>query len=473
MSDTRKYDYDITIIGAGPGGYVSAIRAAQLGAKVAIIEKSEFGGTCLNNGCIPSKALLASAELIHRINEAEKLNVSIKGDVTFDWRKIQQRKNKVLQMLRGGIERLFKANKINVFSGTAKLAGRHKIDIGGNPISSKKVIIAVGSKPTMISSWPKDKEIIATSDEALHWDSLPKSLLIVGGGVIGCEFACMMKEFGVDVIIVEMLDELLPNLDKELGASLRKSFTKRNIKCYVGTKIEDLKISEGKAEAKLSNSETIIVDRVLVATGRKPNTEDLGLETVGIRTNQKGFIDIAENLQTNVAGYYCIGDANGRSLLAHSASAQGCVAVENALGGNVKCDWPVPSCIYTFPEIGSVGLSEQQARDKGIDVKIGNFPIGYLGKAMAVGQTEGFVKIVRNSRTDEILGVHILGHNATECIAAAGVALHEKMKVNQLAEVIFSHPTISEAIKESAEAALSLAIHLPPQKMSRIMAEVE
>ncbi len=471
MSENKTFD--IAIIGAGSGGYIAAIRAAQLGAKVAIIEKSQFGGTCLNNGCIPSKALLASAELLHKINDAEKLNVTIEGKVSFDWQKIQQRKDNVLRTLRGGIERLFKAHKVTVFTGQAKLAGVNKIAIEDEMISATKIIIATGSEPAMIPSWPTDKNLIATSDEALHWQNLPKSLLIVGGGVIGCEFACMMKEFGVDVTVVEMLDELLPNLDADLGSALRKSFTKRGIKCFVGTKIEDLKLAGSQVEAKLSNDKSLSVDRVLVATGRKPNTGDLILESVGIKTSSRGFIEVDGRLMTNVDGYYCIGDANGRALLAHAASAQGCVAVENALGGNVKFDAPVPSSIYTFPEIGSVGLSEQQAREHNIPIKIGKFPIGYLGKAMAVGQTEGFVKIIRNRQTDEIVGVHILGHNATECIAAAGVALHKNINTSELAEVIFAHPTMSEAIKESAEDALSLAIHLPPKKVIKIAAEVE
>ncbi len=472
-------DFDVVVIGAGPGGYVSAIRAGQLGARVAVIEKDKLGGTCLNNGCIPSKAILASAELIYRIKEADKLNIKVEGKVGFDWAGVQERKDKVLETLRRGVGQLFKANKITLFEGVGRLKDANSVMVedksggGSKIICGRKIIIATGSKPTMIPGWPMDGRFVVTSEEALHWETLPESLLIVGGGVIGVEFACMMNEFGVKTIIVEMLEELLPNLDFELGGTLRKIFDKRGIKTFVGTKVDDLKIEDEKVRVRLNNGEQIEVDRVLVATGRKANTEDVGLESVGVKTTDKGFIKVDDRLMSSVEGVYCIGDANGLSLLAHSASAQGIVSAENACGGNIRYEGSaIPSCIYTFPEIGSVGLSEKEARESGYEIKVGKFPIGYLGKALATGHTEGFVKVIRDKANDMILGVHIIGHNATEWISAGVVAMHSKMSVRELSEVVFAHPTMSEALKESAENSLSLAIHLPPAKIAKVMAEV-
>jgi dihydrolipoamide dehydrogenase len=464
--------FNIAVLGSGPGGYVAALKAAQLGASVAVVEKSHFGGTCLNNGCIPSKALLASAELLHHISHAGDLGIEVAGNVGFSWDKIQARKDKVMQTLRGGIKGLFAARKVTVFQGRAVLNGPGKIvvqkDGGNEDFSADKVILAVGSVPSRIPGWPTDVERVCTSDESLHWKSLPKSLLIVGGGVIGCEFACMMQPFGVQVTVVEMLPKLLPNLDVQVADALEKIFTKRGIKCYTGVKIEELTTTSTGIKARLSNGQTVEAEKALVATGRRPNTADMGLETVGI-TPDRGFVRVNDFMATPVNGYYCIGDANGRCLLAHAASAHGVVAVENALGHAKKFDAPVPGAVYTFPEIGTVGLSQEECKAKGIPVSVGNFPIGFLGKAMAVADTDGFAKVIRHRETDEILGVHMIGHNATECIAAAGALLHTKANVHEMAEVVFAHPTISEAIKEAAEDTLAEAIHLPPRKVMRIV----
>ncbi len=466
--------FDIAILGTGPGGYIAALKAGQMGAKVAVVEQGHLGGACLNVGCIPSKALLASAELLYHIQHAGDLGIELGGKVSFNWDKIQARKDKTIQTLRGGIKGLFRARKVELLVGRARLDGPGKVAVtrdgaAGESFTADKIILAVGSVPSRIAGWPDDRRLVCTSDESLHWKQLPDSLIIVGGGVIGCEFACMISAFGVPVAIVEMMPRLLPEMDEQLGDSLEKIFAARGIKCFTNTKIEELTESGQGIKARLSNGQTIEAAGALVATGRNANTGDIGLETVGLTTD-RGFVRVNDKMETPVKGYYCIGDANGQCLLAHAASAHGIVAVQNALGGEVEFDSPIPSCIYTFPEIASVGISQEQASARGIPVSIGNFPIGHLGKAMAVGRSEGFVKVIRHRETDKLLGTHILGHNATECIAAAGALLDRKVSVQEMADVLFAHPTISEALKESAQDALHMALHLPPRKAMRVVA---
>jgi len=477
--------YDIAILGAGPGGYVAALKAAAMGASVAIAESGPLGGTCLNNGCIPSKALLASAELLHKIRHAGELGVTVPDGVGFDWPKIQTRKDSVLAGLRGGIAGLFKARKITLLKGRAKLNGPGRVVVVGEnsqatELTARGVILAVGSVPARIPGWPGDPERVCTSDESLHWKTLPRRLLIVGGGVIGCEFACMMQAFGVAVTVVELMPRLLPELDESLGAALQTSLVKRGVKCLVGAKVQDMALTNGDAgtggagavKATLGDGKTVEVDRVLVAVGRRPNTAEIGLESVGLTTD-RGFVRVNDYMETPMKGYSVIGDANGRCLLAHAASAQGVSAVENILQPEHRRPQtaPVPSCVYTFPEIAAVGLTAQQAKTKGMPIAIGSFSLGHLGKALAVGEAEGFVKVIRHRETGHLLGVHAMGHNVTEVIAAAGAVLHQKITVRELAEIIFAHPTISESIKEAAEDALGGALHAPPRKVIRVAAE--
>jgi dihydrolipoamide dehydrogenase len=467
--------YQVAVIGAGPGGYVAALKAAQMGAKTVIVEKHHLGGTCLNYGCIPSKALLASAELMHKISGSADLCVSINGTVSFDWPAIQKRKDKVLTKLRGGIKGLFTARNVTLLAGKAVLDGKGKVKVtdekgGTTSFTADNIILATGSTPARIVAWPSDPQIVSTSDEALHWKELPKRLLIVGGGVIGCEFACMMKEYGVDVTIVELMDSLLPEMETALGQALAGAFAKRGMKIFTGVKVEDLKLSGGGVEAVITGNKPMQFDRVLVATGRRPVTQDIGLESIGLQTD-RGFIRVNDKMETAVKGYYCIGDANGRCLLAHAASAQGEVAVENALGHNKELTLPVPGAVYTFPEIASVGLTTRQAQQQNIPVRVGEFPIGYLGKAMAVGEEFGFVRVIRHYHDETLLGVHIIGHNATEIIESAAAMLTLKASAKDLAEMIFAHPTISEAVKEAAADTFESAMHLPPRKITQVVAE--
>ena len=469
--------YQIAVIGAGPGGYIAALKAAQMGAKTAIIEKHHLGGTCLNYGCIPSKALLASAELMHKIRRADVYGVKVAGQVSFDWSVIQQRKDKVVSKLRGGVKGLFASRKVTLYSGQAAFAGTGKIQItsaDGNKslITADKIIIASGSVPARIPAWPTDVNLVCTSDEALHWKQLPKKLLIVGGGVIGCEFACMMHEYGVETTVVEMMDTLLPEMERQLGLTMADTFTKRGIKIYTGVKVESMQAVSSGLRATLGGNNIIEVDKVLVATGRRPATQDLGLDSIGLQTD-RGFIRVNGRMQTAVKDVYCIGDANGRCLLAHAASAQGVAAVEDALGHGKDFTMPVPGAVYTFPEIGSVGLSTKQAAEKNIPIKVGQFPIGHLGKAMAVGEEEGFVKVIRHRDNETLLGVHILGHNATEIIESATAMLGLKTSTRDLAEMVFAHPTIGEAVKEAAEDSFEQAMHLPPRTVTKLAADTE
>ncbi len=467
--------YQLLVIGAGPGGYVAALKAAQLGARVAVVEKHHLGGTCLNYGCIPSKALLSSAEMLHSVKHADKWGVKIGGAVGFDWTAITAHKDKTIRQLRGGIASLFKGRAVTQLAGKARFEGPGRVvvtvaDGSEQLVTADKVIIATGSAPMRIPGWPDDPAIVCTSDEAVHWADLPKKLLIIGGGVIGCEFACMMQSFGVEVTIVEMMSRILPTLDADLGSELLKIFRQRGIVCHLDTKVEEMRIAGGAVTARLSSGEPLSFDRVLVATGRRPNTSELGLDRAGIRVDGRGFVEVNEQLETSATGHYTIGDVNGLSMLAHAASAQGVAAAENACGEAKPFHAAIPSAVYTFPEVAAVGMTEQQARDTDMPIAIGRFPIGHLGKAMAARHQEGFAKMIRHRETNELLGAHLIGHNATECIAAATALIQQRVSLRDVAETVWAHPTISEAIKEAAEDALGIGLHLPPRKVLRIAA---
>jgi dihydrolipoyl dehydrogenase len=469
--------FDILVIGAGPGGYIAALKGAQRGARVAVVEKHHLGGTCLNYGCIPSKALLSSAEMLHAVRHADKWGVCIEGEVGFDWKKITEHKDRTIRQLRGGIAGLFKGRAVTQLAGLGRFDGPGRVVVAGEggrqqEVTAEKIIIATGSVPVRIPGWPDDPAFVCTSDEAVHWSDLPRRLLIVGGGAIGCEFACMMQAFGVDVTVVEILPNLLPVLDVDLGGELLKVFQQRGIKCHLDTKVEDMQLADGIVTTRLSSGQLLEFDRVLLATGRRPNTGSLDLGKAGISADVRGFVDVNAQLETNTAGHYAIGDANGLSMLAHAASAQGVAAAENALGVAKPFEAAIPSAVYTFPEVAAVGVSQQEARHAGLPISIGRFPIGHLGKAMAARHPEGFVKMIRHRETGQLLGAHIIGHNATECVAATTALLQQKVSMADVAETVWAHPTISEAVKEAAEDALSMGLHQPPRKIIRVAAEV-
>ncbi len=462
-------DYDVAVIGSGPGGYIAALEAARLGAKTVVIEKSpHLGGTCLNNGCIPSKALLASGELLHLIEHAASLGVRVTGSAAPDWPAIQQRKDKILQTLRSGIQGLFHSRRVTLIRGEARFdaTGRLVIQNDGQTqtLTAGATIVATGSSPVRLNGWPADAAQVCTSDEALHWSSLPASLLIVGGGVIGCEFACMMQAFGVAVTVVEMMPRLLPEMDEDLARQLQKVFGERGITIHTDTKVKELMIKGERCRAVLSNGSTLVADRTLVAVGRRPNTDALNLGAVGLTTD-RDFLWVNDRMRTTRCDVFCIGDANGRSLLAHAASAQAMTAVHNTLGKDEAFTEPIPTAVYTFPEIASVGLTEAQAQAQSVPVVVGRYPLRHLGKAMAIEESDGFVKVLRHESSGELLGVHMIGHNATDCITTAVAMIRQRVSARDLAALVAPHPSMSEALKDAAGDAFGAALHAPPRQL--------
>ena len=455
--------FDVTVIGAGPGGYVAAIKAAQLGEKVAIIEKDANGGTCLNRGCIPTKALVASADAYQRVNDAEEFGVIVKK-ASFDWGKISERKDGVVKKLRNGIGALLKSNKIEIIKGNAKLISRNKIEIEAGKVNetieSKKIILATGSEPAKPGFFPFDGKKVLDSTDLLKITKLPKSIIIVGGGVIGCEFANILNTFGVKVTVVEMLDRLLPIEDKDISTAVTRKFKKSGIDVITGVAIENVKITANGVGGKIEGK-PISAEIMLVGVGRSLNTKNIGLETVGVKLDKIGAVIVNERMQTSVANIYAIGDITNKMQLAHVASAQGIVAAINAAGGMEKMDYRVvPNCIFTIPEIGTVGMTEAEAKEAG-DIKVGKFYYAGLGKALAAGEPEGFYKIIADAKTDEILGAQVYGAHATDIIAEAAIAMKLESTAEELGKTIHAHPTLAEGMMEAAHALHGECIHMP------------
>ena len=457
----------ITILGAGPGGYVAAIKAAQLGAEVTIIEESEVGGTCLNWGCIPTKTLIASAELLHKIKRAKSFGLELDGTVTPDIEKIVDRKNKVVSTQVKGIRGLFKSWGVNIIEGRGVIVDPKKImvthkDGTTEEVETDRIIIATGSKPAHIPVFPFDGKKIISSDHAINPESVPKSLLIVGAGVIGCEFAFIYKEFGAEVTMVEMMPNAVSTEDEEISQTLERELKKNKIKLMTGTSVDKVDVNEKSVTVALSDGKSVEVEQVLVSIGRAVNTKDIGLEAIGVETGQRGEIKVDSKMQTNVEGVYAIGDVTGGIMLAHLASKEGMVAVENAMGGNSKVNYDVvPAAIFTSPEIGSVGLREKQAVEKGLKYKVGRFQFRGLGKSHAMGEIAGLFKIIADEETDKILGAHIIGAHASDMIHEVAVAMQKGLTTKDIAHTIHSHPTLSEGIMEAAEDVHDMAIHSP------------
>jgi len=456
--------FDICVIGAGPGGYVAAIRAAQNGAKVAIVEKEYFGGTCLNWGCIPTKTLIASSEVLHKAKTAADFGVKISGDVSPDWQAMLGRKASVVEKLRGGIGMLLKTAGVTSFTGTASFADRKTVNVESadgkkEKVSADKFIIASGSAPVVPGFIPKSKRII-TSTELLSINEIPKSLLVLGGGVIGCEFACLFAELGTKVTVVEMMPNILPLQDKELSRLLSREMKAHGIEIFVGSPMDKIE-ADGKSVSGVVGKEKLSADYMLVSIGRAPVTKSLNLAAAGITANEKGWIPVDSKCKTNVAGIYAIGDVTGRVQLAHFASAMGLCAADNASGKS--CEFRedlVPGCIFTSPEIGTVGLSEEQCKEKNIAYNIGKFPFAALGKAMAINETSGFCKILADAATDQVLGVHIVGPHATDLISEAVAAMNLEVTAKALGMAIHAHPTLGEAMMEAAHAVHGESVHV-------------
>ena len=469
--------YDVVVIGAGTGGYVAAIRAAQLGQRVAVVERQPaLGGTCLLWGCIPTKALLEHAHAFKVIKGANEWGVMLPfGAPAMDMGQVQARKDKIVGGLAKGVEFLFKKNKVDWIKGSARLAGAGRVSVttdgAAEELEAKEVIVATGSAPRTIPGVAIDHKRIITSDEAISLRAVPSSLVILGSGAVGVEFASIYQRFGSQVTIVELLPRLVPNEDAAISAELEKSFKKQGIVVHTGTKVSGATAGQNDvtitAELPDGSTQTLTSELLLVATGRMPVTEGLGVEDVGL-TMDRGYIKVDELYRSSVPHVSAIGDVvavGGKGphpQLAHVSSAEGILVAERLAGKDVK---PinfdhVPSCTYCDPEIGSVGLTEAEAKSRGFDVRIGTFPFGVLGRARMAGESEGFVKIVAERKYDEVLGVHIIGPRATELVAEAVLALRLECTVEELVRTIHAHPTFSEAVGEAAHAAHGAAIHL-------------
>jgi len=465
MENQVKSNKKVVVVGGGPGGYVAAIRAAQLGAQVTVVEKEKVGGTCLNWGCIPTKALLACSEAYHTIKNAEQFGIKINGEVEIDFSKIMGRKDKIVAQLNKGIEFLFSKNGVQLVKGLGTIVkpGLVKVtkeDSTVEEIEADAIIIATGSVPVKIPVFPFDGKTVITSDEALALEKLPKSMLIVGAGVIGVEFGTFFRTLGTEVRIVEMMDHALPPEDADTGKLLERSLKKEKVKLLTNTKIEETKVEDGKVKAKLSTGEELEAEVMLVAIGRAPNTKGLGVEEVGLST-ERGAILVNEYMETNIPGVYAIGDVNGGILLAHVASYEGILAVENALlDTKKKADYTVvPRCVFTDPEVAGVGLTEKEAQAKGIEYKTAIFPFRGLGKAQAIGKFEGHVKLIVDPATDKLLGAAIVGAHATDLIAELALAIQLGITVEKIGETIHAHPTLAESIMEAAHTAHEKGIH--------------
>ena len=469
-------EYDVVVIGSGTGGYVAAIRAAQLGLKTAVVERAPvLGGTCLNWGCIPTKALLEHAHALKVAQDWKEWGLTLgeAAAIAIDMNQVHARKDKIVKGLTGGIELLFKKNKIDWIKGSGRLAGKGKVEITDGQkqtlTARKEIIVATGSQPRSVPGIEIDRKRIITSDEAIHMKEIPKSIAIMGSGAVGVEFGSIFRRFGAEVTLIELLPRIVPVEDEAVSAELEKSFKKQGIKVMTGTKVTSATPgADGvEMEAQTADGKTtkLKADYLLVATGRGPVTSGLGAEDLGLRM-ERGYIHVDQEFRTNVPGISAIGDVitfdkPGHQQLAHLSSAEGVVLAERIAGKEYRPInyGQVPGCTYCDPEIGSVGLTEKQAQEKGYDVKTGSFKFGVLARARIAGETEGFVKIVFDKKYDEILGVHMIGPRSTELVAEATLALRLECTVEELVRTIHAHPTMSEAVGEASHAAHGAAIH--------------
>lgn len=470
MSETV---YDVVIVGSGPGGYVAAVRAGQLGMKTAIVERNALGGVCLNVGCIPTKALLHSADLLEEVREGKRFGV-IASDVGFDLAAAMKHKDSVIKASTDGVAYLMKKNNVDVFSGSGSLVAPGQIrvhlnDGGDQLLRCKNCIIATGARPRPLPGADFDGQRILSSTDMLYLKEVPGTLLTIGAGAIGIEFASMYRSFGANVTVVEALPRIVPVEDEDISAELAKAFQRRGIKTMAGARVEGITRSEQQVVATIIDNkgdrQELSADQLLVAIGIQPHTQGIGLEEAGVRLNARGFIETDGYMRTGVDGVYAIGDCCATiPWLAHKASAEGLLAVEHMAGHRVQAIEyeKIPACTYCNPEIASVGLTETKARERGYDVKVGRFPFSANGKARVIGQNRfGFVKIVAEKQYDEILGMHLIGPHVTEMIGEGGLSLSHEATGSSLMHTIHAHPTLHEAVGEAAHAiATGAAIHI-------------
>ena len=456
--------FDVVVIGAGPGGYPAAIRAAQLGASVAIVERERLGGTCLNFGCIPTKSLIVSAETFAHVRDAKAFGVSVSG-ATFDYAAMVRRKDKVVEQLRGGVEQLLTANGVKQFAGSAAFKDRETFAIdGGATIGAKKTIIATGSASATPGFIPTHERIVE-SRAFLALDRLPASMIVLGGGFIGCEIASMAAMLGVKVTVVELLADVLMLLDADLGNEVRAQMEKAlGVRVLTGKPLTDISADANGVRGRCGD-ERVEAELLLNAVGRKPVTNGLNLGAAGLETDARGFIDADAYCRTKAATIFAVGDVTGKTQLAHFATAQGLVAAQNAVGMKPRRhETLVPNVIFTAPEVATVGLSESEARTQNRPVKTGKFRFAGLGKGLAAGETTGFVKWIADADSERLLGAAAVGPRATELIAAATVAVRAEFTARELGETIHAHPTFSEAWMEAAHALRGESIHAPPRR---------
>lgn len=460
MSET----YDLVVLGGGPGGYVAAIRSAQLGLKTAVVDENpQFGGTCLRVGCIPSKALLESSHLAVEARDHMAAHGIQVGDVKVDLKTMMARKEKIVDTLTGGINMLLKRNKVTAIVGRGKIAGAGKIEVDGKnagTVQAKQIIIASGSVPMMLPGIEYDGDFIGDSTTALSYPSVPGKLVVIGGGYIGLELGSVWSRLGSEVVVLEAMPAVLAGLDGEIAKQARRTFEKQGLTFTTGAFVESAKRSGNGCEVKCKEMEPIQCDRVLMCAGRVPNTKDIGLDTVGIKTDRRGAILVDKSFQTSANSIYAIGDCIGGAMLAHKASEEGIACVEKMVTGHGHMNYDaIPAIVYTNPEIASVGKTEEQLKEAGIKYRKGSCPFGANGRARAIGDVDGKIKVLADAKTDRILGVHAIGVHAGDLIAEAAIAMNFGASSEDLARCCHAHPTLSEIMQEAALAVDGRAIH--------------
>jgi len=460
-------EIDVVIIGGGPGGYVAAIKAAHLGLKAVLVEKDKLGGVCLNKGCIPTKTLISTTEILNHIQRAEEFGIQVK-DYSFDFPAIMKRKDLITRRLSSGVEQLMKANQVRVVRGEGQIVEPEKVEITDTAgekevIKTKNIVIATGSKVMKLPIPGIDSEGVITSDKALSLSKLPSKMIIIGGGVVGIEFAGIFKALGVEVTVVEMLPRILLPIDEEIARRLTMSLKRKGIEILTDYKVKEIKKNNQNLEVLVSTSEgekKLETEKVLSAAGRVPELGNIDVQRLGIELD-KGAIKVDEKMRTNIPGIYAVGDVVDKIMLAHVASREGIVAVENISGKEVLMDYKVvPNCVFSMPEVASVGLTEAEARKENDNIKVSKFPFMANGKALGMGETEGMVKIIADGDTLKLLGVHILGVHASDLIAEGALALSMEATAEEIINTIHAHPTLAEAIAEAAEGITGKPIHL-------------
>ncbi|MCW5861410.1 MAG: dihydrolipoyl dehydrogenase [Caldilineales bacterium] len=464
-----SYDYDVIVLGAGPGGYVAAIRSAQLGLKTALIEKENLGGVCLNWGCIPSKSLIRNAEIVQLLGRGQEFGFQF-DNLRVDFGVAVKRSRQNADRLVKGVNFLMKKNQVTVIQGTGSLSDPHTLQVEGKAYTAANIILATGGRPALLPGLTVDGRRILTYRQAIVQDALPKSLIVVGAGPIGMEFAYVYRAYGVEVTVVEMLPHVLPNEDDEVAEVVAKAFRKQGVRLFENTRTESVEVGAEGVRVGLKNqasgaTETVEAAQVLVAIGIRPNSDGIGLEAAGVQANERGWLSVDSVMRTNVPHIYAIGDLTGKLALAHVGSAQGIVAAEHIAGHETmpltdEKYIDMPRCTYCNPQVASLGLTEKQARAKGLEIKVGKFPFIANGKALGLGEREGFIKIIADAKYGEILGAHLVGPEVTELLPELVLAKTWELTPDEIARSVHAHPTLSEVLMEAAHGVFGAAIHM-------------